>query len=119
MPIDRIVDTNAALGAYKNMSNITGRGQVEGDDTTETEGSAGGSGSGGGVRFSDFLQNKTRDAIETLKEGEAMSARAVTGEADLNAVVQAVTDAELTLQTVVAVRDRMISAYQEIMRMPI
>ena len=48
-----------------------------------------------------------------------MSAMAVTGEADITDVVQAVTSAELTLQTVVAVRDRMISAYQEIMRMPI
>jgi len=48
-----------------------------------------------------------------------MSAQAVTGEADLTDVVAAITSAELTLQTVVAVRDRLISAYQEIMRMPI
>jgi flagellar hook-basal body complex protein FliE len=48
-----------------------------------------------------------------------MSAKAVTGEADLTDVVTAVTNAELTLQTVVSVRDRLISAYQEIMRMPI
>ncbi len=34
-------------------------------------------------------------------------------------VVQAVSNAELTLQTVVAVRDRVVNAYQEIMRMPI
>jgi flagellar hook-basal body complex protein FliE len=33
-------------------------------------------------------------------------------------VVEAVNAAELTLQTVVAVRDRIIGAYQEIMRMP-
>jgi flagellar hook-basal body complex protein FliE len=48
-----------------------------------------------------------------------MSAKAVTGEADIVDVVQAVGNAEITLQTVVAVRDRVISAYQEIMRMPI
>ena len=37
----------------------------------------------------------------------------------LQDVVEAVTEAELSLQKVTAVRDRVISAYQEIMRMPI
>ena len=54
-----------------------------------------------------------------MKSGEDMAAKAVTGEADLTDVVQAISSAELTLQTVVSVRDRMISAYQDIMRMPI
>jgi flagellar hook-basal body complex protein FliE len=39
--------------------------------------------------------------------------------ADLQQVVNAVTAAELTVQTVTAVRDRVISAYQEVLRMPI
>ena len=47
------------------------------------------------------------------------SADALTGDIGLPELVQAVSAAELTLQTTVAVRDRMISAYQEIMRMPI
>ena len=38
--------------------------------------------------------------------------------ANLQEVVEAVNAAEITLQTVVAVRDRMITAYQEIIRMP-
>jgi flagellar hook-basal body complex protein FliE len=46
-------------------------------------------------------------------------AQGVTGENDLTDIVEAVTAAELTLQTVVAVRDRLVSAYQDIMRMPI
>ena len=41
------------------------------------------------------------------------------GTANLTDVVEAVTAAEMTLETVVAMRDRMMSAYQEIMRMPI
>ncbi|HEY8189549.1 MAG TPA: flagellar hook-basal body complex protein FliE, partial [Micavibrio sp.] len=59
------------------------------------------------------------EAVETLHGGEKASAQAVMGTANLTDVVQAVTAAELTLQTVVAVRDRMLTAYQEIMRMPI
>ena len=48
-----------------------------------------------------------------------MTAKAVAGEADILEVVSAVSNAEMTLQTVVAVRDRVLGAYQEIMRMPI
>ena len=43
----------------------------------------------------------------------------VTGEADLRQVVTAVTNAEVTLQTAIAIRDRVIEAYQDIMRMSI
>jgi len=105
MPVDKIVDPNIAAQAYGKSSNIGKIGISGGDDD--------------GVSFSDFLKKTTSDSIKTLKAGEVMSAKAVTGEADLTDVVAAVTAAELTLQTVVAVRDRLISAYQEIMRMPV
>ncbi len=105
MPIDKIVDPNIVANAYTNTSNIGSRGISGGD--------------GDGVSFSDFLKKTAADSIDTLKTGETMSAKAVTGEADLTDVVGAVTAAELTLQTVVAVRDRLIGAYQEIMRMPV
>ncbi len=103
--MDKMIDPNIAAGAYANSQNIATRKVAGGDDDA--------------VTFSDFLRQKTVESIDTLKTGEKMSARAVTGEADITDVVSAVTSAELTLQTVVAVRDRMISAYQEIMRMPI
>lgn len=69
--------------------------------------------------FMDLVRDAAVNSLDTLKAGESASARAVTGEAKLTEVVEAVTAAELTLQTVVSIRDRMISAYQEIMRMPI
>ena len=43
----------------------------------------------------------------------------ISGESDLTDVVAAVNDAELTLQTITALRDRLVQAYQEIIRMPI
>ena len=49
----------------------------------------------------------------------AKTAQAVLGNASLTEIVESVTAAELTLQTVVAVRDKMLQAYQDIMRMPI
>ena len=72
-----------------------------------------------GPGFSDVLAQVAKDAIQTTKSAETASMQAVEGKADLNQVVGAVTAAELTVQTVTAVRDRVISAYQEILRMPI
>ena len=50
---------------------------------------------------------------------EKASVAAVGQGADLNHVITAVAEAEVTLQTVVAVRERIIEAYKDIMRMPI
>ena len=74
---------------------------------------------GGGQDFSCFMKDATENSIETLKSGEAMSMKGITGNADLNDVVSAINSAESTLQLVTTIRDKMIQAYQEVMRMPI
>lgn len=72
-----------------------------------------------GASFGDILQNTIRTSLQTLRAGETASAQAVTGQANLQSVVGAITQAELTLETVVAVRDRAVSAFQELMRMQV
>ena len=72
-----------------------------------------------GDEFANLVKGAVNGAIETGKESERQSLSAVTGQGDLNKVVTAVAEAELTLQTVVAVRDKVIEAYREIIRMPI
>ncbi len=54
-----------------------------------------------------------------MKQGETMAARQVAGQANIVDVVNAVNQAEITLDTVVAVRDKVVQAYQSIMNMPI
>jgi flagellar hook-basal body complex protein FliE len=73
----------------------------------------------GGTGFSDVLREATESAVSSLREGEAQSLQAAAGTADINDVVMAVGKAEMTLQTVVTLRDKVIGAYQEILRMPI
>ena len=72
-----------------------------------------------GIGFSDVLRTATEGAMSSLREGEAMSLQAAAGTADINDVVMAVGKAEMALQTVVTLRDKVIGAYQEILRMPI
>jgi flagellar hook-basal body complex protein FliE len=69
--------------------------------------------------FGALLEKVLEDAVATGHKSEQVATQAVVGQANLQDVVEAVNAAEITLQTVVAVRDRMISAYQDIMRMPI
>ncbi|NKB20094.1 MAG: flagellar hook-basal body complex protein FliE [Alphaproteobacteria bacterium] len=69
--------------------------------------------------FSDMLGDAMKGAIETGRHSEAMSAKAVAGTADLREVVTAVTNAEVTLQTALSIRDRVIQSYQDIISMPI
>lgn len=75
--------------------------------------------SGDGPAFGEFLKDSLEGAIDTQHKGERVTADAVAGNADMVDVLQAVTEAETTLNTVLAIRDRLVSAYQEVMRTPI
>ena len=57
--------------------------------------------------------------VETLQQGERTAMAAMTGGADPHALVQALAQTELAVETAVTVRDRVVEAYQEILRMPV
>lgn len=73
--------------------------------------------SGGG--FGEMVQDVLRGAAEAGKKADAQTAQAVQGKSNLIDVVTSVSESETAIQTLVAVRDRVINAYEEIMRMPI
>ncbi len=79
----------------------------------------GGAQSAQGTGFADLLKEAAGDATQALRQGEAASLEAVTGKADLAKVTEAVNNADVALQAVIAVRDRVIQAYQDISKMPI
>lgn len=74
---------------------------------------------GGGTDFGATLSRTLESAVQTGHEAEAKAMQAIAGEGSLTDVVTAVSRAELTLQTATAVRDRVVQAYQDIMRMSI
>ncbi len=81
------------------------------------EGSAPAGGTAGD--FGGALARAMQDGVATGTAAERQAMQAIAGGGDLTAVVQAVSRAELTLQTVTAIRDRVVQAYQDIMKMPI
>ena len=56
---------------------------------------------------------------ETLAQGENTARAAMTGGADPHALVQALASSQLAVETVATVRDKVVEAYQEILRMPV
>ncbi len=87
--------------------------------TQGTGGASAGAAVAGGPEFSQLLSNVMGDMTTQTKAAEAQMTQAVQGQGSMIDVVTAVSSAEASLETVIAVRDQVISAYQEIMRMPI
>jgi flagellar hook-basal body complex protein FliE len=75
------------------------------------------SGEGGG--FGALLQGALDKFIAQGREVDAKSMQLAAGKADLIDVVTAVSESEVAVNTLVSVRDKVLAAYEEIMRMPI
>ncbi len=59
------------------------------------------------------------DFLRSMQAGEETAKAGLTGGADAHSVVEALAATEVAVQTAVAVRDRVVEAYQEILRMPV
>jgi flagellar hook-basal body complex protein FliE len=99
---------NATL-AYRNQLKLLQQTQEAGPETAATAGPS----------FAQMVGESLKESADTLRATDAVQMQSVTGKVDLTDLVTAVTNAELTLNTVVTVRDRVINAYQEILRMSI
>ncbi len=73
----------------------------------------------GQASFPDLVRSAVSGAVDASRNSEAVSMQALVNPGDLGQVVTAVSNAEITMQTVIAVRDRVVQAYQDILRMPI
>jgi flagellar hook-basal body complex protein FliE len=72
-----------------------------------------------GPSFDQALKQAIGSAIDTLQSGEAAAIQGVEGAAAPMKVVESVMAAQRSLQTVLAIRDKAVAAYQEVARMTI
>jgi flagellar hook-basal body complex protein FliE len=94
--------------------------QAQASSITQSAGALGqGSAAADPHSFNEILKNAMGDAVQASQKAEVQMQAQVQGKADLVNVVTAVASAETSLQTVMAVRDQVIAAYQQIMQMPI
>ncbi len=73
----------------------------------------------GGADFGKVLADVANNTVDTLKAGESAAIGGINGSKSVQQVVDAMLNAEQALQTAIAVRDKLVSAYQEISRMNI
>ena len=73
----------------------------------------------GGGDFAKLLGQAVQGVVDSGKTSDTKAMELVNGKGDMVDVVTAISQTELAMDTMVAVRDRVISAYEEIMRMPI
>lgn len=95
------------------------RAQRAGSDALGDGAGAAGAAGGGGPDFMDTVQAAAEGGVDALMRSETVSQDMMAGGADPQTVVEALAAAELALETAVTVRDRVVQAYQEILRMPI
>ncbi len=74
---------------------------------------------GDGASFSATLQRAMQGAVDAGHTADAQAMQALSGTGNLTEVVTAVARAELALQSATAIRDRVVQAYQDIIKMPI
>lgn len=87
--------------------------------TARALGGATGGDEGGGMDFGRLVQDAVRNAGTAANAAETQALNVAAGRGDIVDVVTAIAAAETQLETVIAVRDQVIQAYQEILRMPI
>lgn len=104
-PMSNISD---AISAYGRTARIAGGGTLAEPRSKDVN-----------DEFAGLVKSAINEAVRIQRDSERMSIKGLQDKADLTQVVTAVAEADLTLQTVVAVRDKVIEAYKEILRTPI
>ncbi|WP_407050491.1 flagellar hook-basal body complex protein FliE [Methyloraptor flagellatus] len=104
-----MIPATYATNAYKlaqNLANRGDKGQTGGDDLTRPD-------------FAGMLKQAVGSVVDQGRAAEAKQVAYASGKADVVDVVTAVAETQVALETMVTLRDKVISAYEDIMRMSI
>jgi flagellar hook-basal body complex protein FliE len=96
-----------ALSAYNKVGGLTG--SYPTDNVAET----------GGPNFTQLVEEALGKTVDKFKTAEAKATQSITGEVSMEDLAVAVANAEMSLKTVIAIRDKLVTAFQDIIRMPI
>src|SRR4051812_43118942 len=100
---------SAAAGAYASLSRLANPSANMARAVGETN----------GPNFGELLRGAIGSVVEAGQRSDAQTQAVAAGRANIVDVVTAVAESEVAVGALVAVRDRVITAYEEIMRMPI
>ena len=104
---------NAATAAYGNASRLINQAAKPQTDLTALAAPS------KGPNFADMLAQQVQGVVDAGAASDQMAIDMVNGKANVVDMVTAISETELAIESMVTIRDRVISAYEEIMRMPI
>ncbi|MFC3072499.1 flagellar hook-basal body complex protein FliE [Shinella pollutisoli] len=110
-----MIETVKGVGSLFSTNALSGV-STEG---TNAVSAAAAQGAGGQMSFAQVLGDMATDMTDSLKLSETKSFEAIQGKATTREVVDAVMNAEQALQTAIAIRDKVVTAYLEVARMQI
>ena len=102
---------NAATAAYGQAQNLISQAGKSQPTPVDTQAA--------GPNFGELVAQNLQSVVEAGKVSDQTSLDMVNGKANVVDAVTAISQTEVAIESMVAVRDRVISAYEEIMRMPI
>ena len=70
-------------------------------------------------QFSDIIQEVITENFQKIKKSEQSAMDAIKGKANMIEVMAAINESEITLQEIVTIRDKIVSAYLDILKMPL
>jgi flagellar hook-basal body complex protein FliE len=101
------------------ITSISGLGGASSQFALGEAKSAVGAGASSGTGFGEVMNKVISDAVGTVQTGEATAIQGLQGGVPSFKVVEAVMSAQRTLQSALAIRDKAVSAFQEVTRMAI
>jgi flagellar hook-basal body complex protein FliE len=101
---------SAAAGAYASLARLADPSAALGRGVGEAA---------GGPSFGSLLKEAIGSVLETGRKSDAQAQALASGKSNIVDVVTAVSETEVAVEALVSVRDKVIAAYEEIMRMPI
>ncbi|MFD2646550.1 flagellar hook-basal body complex protein FliE [Devosia albogilva] len=104
---------NAAAAAYGNAQRLIQQAAKPQTDMTAL------AAPGAGGDFANMLAQQVQGVVEAGRASDAVAIDMVNGKANVVDMVTALSQTEIAIESMVTIRDRVISAYEEIMRMPI
>lgn len=102
-----------AANAYAQISRIAGQTGGAGAGIADAVGTP------ANKNFGDMLKDAVGSVVETGRKSDAQMQSVAAGKANILDVVTAVSETEVAVDALVAVRDKIVAAYEDIMRMPI
>lgn len=105
------------INSINSVSSLSMTRDLTGVDLGKSEASSSAQSATNDASFASVLGNAATSAVNSIKGAESMSFEGIKGTATTREVVDAVMQAQQTLQTAIAIRDKVVSAFLEVTKM--